>query len=75
MVKSLEIGVGDEVIVPVNTYIATSFAVENVGAKPIFVDNDEYYLFDLKNKVQNNKKTKAIIGVNFTKCVIHESNF
>ena len=65
LLRSLEIGAGDEVIVPVNTYIATSFAVENVGAKPIFVDNDEYYLINLKNiKSKITNKTKAVIGVN-----------
>ena len=65
LLRGLGIGVGDEVIVPVNTYIATSFAVENVGAKPIFVDNDEYYLINLKKiKSKITKKTKAIIGVN-----------
>ncbi len=65
ILRSLNIGNGDEVILPVNTFIATSFAVENVGAKPIFVDNDEYYLIDTK-KIENkiSKKTKAVIGVN-----------
>ena len=29
---------GDEVIVPAQTHVATSHAVELVGAKPIFVD-------------------------------------
>ena len=29
---------GDEVIVPVNTFIATAEAVSHVGAKPVFVD-------------------------------------
>ena len=36
--KALEIGPGDEVIVPSNTYIATALAVSNVGATPIFVE-------------------------------------
>jgi dTDP-4-amino-4,6-dideoxygalactose transaminase len=36
--KALEIGPGDEVIVPSNTYIATALAVTNVGATPIFVE-------------------------------------
>ena len=65
ILRGLGIGKNDEVIVPVNTYIATSFAVENVGAKPIFVDNDEYYLIDVKKiKSKITKKTKAVIGVN-----------
>ena len=32
------VGPGDEVIVPVNTFIATAEAVSHVGAKPVFVD-------------------------------------
>ena len=36
--KALEIGPGDEVIVPSNTYIATALAVSNVGAIPVFVE-------------------------------------
>jgi dTDP-4-amino-4,6-dideoxygalactose transaminase len=36
--KALEIGPGDEVIVPSNTYIASALAVSNVGATPVFVE-------------------------------------
>jgi dTDP-4-amino-4,6-dideoxygalactose transaminase len=32
------VGPGDEVIVPVNTFIATAEAVSHCGAKPVFVD-------------------------------------
>ena len=38
--KSLDIGEGDEVIVPSNTYIATALAVTYVGATPVFVEPD-----------------------------------
>ena len=38
--KALNIGQGDEVIVPSNTYIATALAVTYVGATPIFVEPD-----------------------------------
>ena len=38
--KSLDIGEGDEVIVPSNTYIATALAVTYVGATPVFVESD-----------------------------------
>ena len=38
--KALNIGPGDEVIVPSNTYIATALAVNYVGAKPVFVEPD-----------------------------------
>lgn len=36
-----EIGKGDEVIVPVNTFIATAEAISYTGATPVFVDVDE----------------------------------
>lgn len=36
--KAMEIGEGDEVIVPSNTYIATALAVTYVGATPVFVE-------------------------------------
>ena len=41
--KVLNIGDGDEVIVPSNTYIATALAVTYVGATPIFVEPDIDY--------------------------------
>ena len=40
ILKALNIGEGDEVIVPSNTYIATALAVTYVGAKPVFVEPD-----------------------------------
>ena len=35
--KALGVGIGDEVIVPSNTYIATALAATYVGATPVFV--------------------------------------
>jgi dTDP-4-amino-4,6-dideoxygalactose transaminase len=63
--KSLDIQRGDEVIIPVFTFIATAFAVSYAGAKPVFVDVDENtYCLDVKavEKVIT-KRTKAIIPV------------
>lgn len=37
---ALALGVGDEVIVPAQTHVATAHAVELTGAKPVFVDAD-----------------------------------
>lgn len=63
--KSLDIGVGDEVIVPSNTYIATWLAVSYVGATPIPVEpNIRTYNIDpsfLESAITS--KTKAIIPV------------
>ena len=38
---SLDIGIGDEVIIPSFTMIASAFAVCYTGAKPVFVDADK----------------------------------
>ena len=40
--KALDIGAGDEVIVPSSTFIATALAVTYVGAKVVFVEPDIY---------------------------------
>jgi len=62
--KAMGIGVGDEVIVPALTWISTAEAVSTVGAKPIFVDIDEFYAIDAsKIEEKISKKTKAIIAV------------
>jgi len=63
--KCLGIGIGDEVIVPAFSFIATSFAVTYSGAKPVFVDvNPLTYTIDVA-KIEGaiTKRTKAIIPV------------
>jgi dTDP-4-amino-4,6-dideoxygalactose transaminase len=63
--KACSIGVGDEVIVPSNTYIATVLAVSYVGATPVLVEpNKETYNID-PNRIEAaiTSKTKAIIPV------------
>ena len=68
---ALGIGPGDEVILPVNTFIATAEAVSLCGAEPVFVDNDEYYNLDvmkleelINHKAQGEgHKVKAVIPV------------
>lgn len=63
--KALGIKVGDEVIVPSNTYIATVLAVTAVGAIPVFVEpSNRYYNIDPeKIEAAISKKTKGIIAV------------
>ena len=63
--KALGVTVGDEVIVPSNTYIATALAVSYVGAKPVFVEPNIYtYNIDPKKiEAAITPKTKAIMPV------------
>lgn len=63
--KALDIGDGDEIIVPSNTFIATALAVTYVGATPIFVEPD-LNTFNLKPAEIEDKiteRTKAIMPV------------
>jgi dTDP-4-amino-4,6-dideoxygalactose transaminase len=62
---SLDIGPGDEVIVPAFTYIATALAVTYTGATPVFVDieQDTYCLDPELVRKAVTPKTKAIIPV------------
>ena len=63
--KSLEIGPGDEVIVPAHTFIASWIAIHRTGAKivPVDVDNSSFNIdVDLILK-KLTKKTKAIMPV------------
>lgn len=65
ILKAMDIGVGDEVIVPSNTYIATALAITYVGAKPVFVEPViETFNIDVsKIEEKITKNTKAIIAV------------
>lgn len=63
--RAFEIGSGDEVIIPSNTFIATSFAVSYTGAVPVLVEpNPKTYNIDV-TKIEKaiTKRTKAIIPV------------
>lgn len=61
--RALEIGPGDEVIVPAMTWVSTAEAVLMVGAKPVFWDTDKNGLLkdDWENAVT--RRTKAVIPV------------
>lgn len=70
ILTSLNIGRGDEVIVPAITWIATAEAVNNVGAEPVFVEIDSRnYTIDY-NRIEEKitKSTKAIIPVHLYGC-------
>ncbi len=62
--KTLGIGSGDEVITVSNSFIATTNAIEWVGAKAVFVDVKENLLIDpAKIEEAITKKTKAVMPV------------
>lgn len=63
--RALEIGDGDEVIVPSNTYIATWLAVSMVGAKPVPVEPDHrtYNLDPSLCEAAITPRTRAILPV------------
>jgi dTDP-4-amino-4,6-dideoxygalactose transaminase len=63
--SALEVGIGDEVIVPTNTFIATAAAVAAVGATPVFVDVDPATLLLTSEHVADaiTPRTAAVIPV------------
>jgi dTDP-4-amino-4,6-dideoxygalactose transaminase len=64
---TLGIGIGDEVIVPAQTHVATAHAVELTGAKAVFVDSNPHDGNIDINKIEKfiSKKTKAIVVVHY----------
>ncbi len=65
ILRAYDIGPGDEVIVPSNTFIATWLAVTYCGAIPVPVEPliDTYNIDPAKIEAAINEKTKAIIAV------------
>jgi dTDP-4-amino-4,6-dideoxygalactose transaminase len=63
--QACNIGAGDEVILPANTFVATLIGVLHAGAKPILVDCDrQTALIDLEAAAKAiTPRTKAIIPV------------
>jgi dTDP-4-amino-4,6-dideoxygalactose transaminase len=63
--RALGVGAGDEVITVAHTFIATSEAISQVGAKPVFVDVEPDTLLISPDAVEAaiTPQTKAIIAV------------
>jgi dTDP-4-amino-4,6-dideoxygalactose transaminase len=63
--RTLNIGEGDEVIIPSNTFIATALAVSYTGAKPVFVEPriDTYNINPEGIEAAITSKTKALMPV------------
>ncbi len=65
--KTMKIGIGDEVIVPAMTYISSASSISYQNAKPVFVDIDRN-TFNIEIKEIEKaitKKTKAIIFIDY----------
>lgn len=65
ILKAYNLGPGDEVIVPSNTYIASILAISEVGAIPVLVepDLDTYNINPSLIEMKISKATKAILVV------------
>jgi dTDP-4-amino-4,6-dideoxygalactose transaminase len=65
ILRACDIGAGDEVIVPTNTFIATWLAVSYAGAKPVPVEPDPGTFNLDPNRIEAalTRKTKAIMPV------------
>jgi dTDP-4-amino-4,6-dideoxygalactose transaminase len=63
--KAAQIGAGDEVILPANSFFATAEAVSNVGARPVFADvNPRTFHLDVASAERLiTTRTRAIIPV------------
>ena len=69
---ALDLRPGDEVIVPVFTYVATAEVIALLGLTPVFIDVDEHtFNLDISQLEKAiTKKTKAIVPVHlFGQCV------
>lgn len=65
ILKGYDVGAGDEVIVPSNTYIATALSVSYTGAMPIFVE-PKIETYNINTELIEEKitsRTKAIMAV------------
>lgn len=65
ILKAYEFGVGDEIIVPSNTYIASILAISEVGATPVLIEpsGSTFNIDPLRIEEKITDKTKAILAV------------
>ena len=74
----LNIGEGDEVIVPAMTHVATAHAVEIMGAKPIFVDCElqtgNVVAKEIEKKITKNTKAISLVHFLGIPCDMEEIN-
>lgn len=71
LLKAYDIGAGDEVIFPANTFIATAFAISMTGATPIPCDVDKSGLICAESiNTRITKATKAVVAVHLFGCAV-----
>ena len=63
--RALDIKIGDEVVIPANTFYATAVAITLVGAKPVLCDVDEETFLMTTENISKviTPQTKAVIAV------------
>ena len=62
--RSVGVRVGDEVVIPANTFVATAEAVVRAGARPVLVDCDEEGLINVEQVADAiSRQTTAVIPV------------
>lgn len=65
--KAAGVGHGDEVVTAANTFIATVGAINEIGARPVFVDCDDSFCMDVSQvEAAITPRTRAILPVHFT---------
>ena len=73
--RALDIGAGDEVIVPAMTFASTAFAVSLTGARPVIVDvrEDDALIYPEKSTRFNRPITNFINWVNLSNVRKHDA--
>jgi len=65
--KAVGVAPGDEVITAANTFVATVGAINEVGARPVFVDVDDTFCMNVDLvEAAITERTRAIVPVHFT---------
>ena len=67
IMKALDIGNGDEVICPANSFIASAWSIFETGATPVYCDVEDDLLMSIRTIDKcKTLKTKAIMAVHLT---------